>query len=103
MARVAVVAVDDDGAVRVSCRGRLDGFTMLTGVREAGGTLWFGSLHGSALATMPRPGGVEEQASGHGFLRVGCGWRVFPWHAGIRRGTMGRARSATRTTLGKGR
>jgi sugar lactone lactonase YvrE len=67
-ATVAVVAVDaagdTAGNIALSCRGVLDGFTMLTGVREAGGTLWFGSVQGRALATMPRPGGRASR-DGH--------------------------------------
>jgi sugar lactone lactonase YvrE len=55
-ATVSVVAVDTAGRVAVVRRGRIEGFTMLTGVREVAGTLWFGSLRGSALVTMPRPG-----------------------------------------------
>jgi sugar lactone lactonase YvrE len=53
--RVAVLAVDDDGRVVHSLAGEVPGFRLLTGVREAGGTLWFGSLAGQSVATVPRP------------------------------------------------
>jgi hypothetical protein len=36
-------------------RGEVEGFRMLTGVREAGGRLWFGSLEGSVVATTAAP------------------------------------------------
>ena len=52
---VSVVAVDDDGRVVHELRGTVPGFRMLTGVRERGGVLWFGSLAGEAIATVPRP------------------------------------------------
>ncbi len=54
-ARVAVVAVDDDGRIVHRMSGEVPGFSMLTGVREVGGTLWFGSLAGQCVATVPRP------------------------------------------------
>jgi sugar lactone lactonase YvrE len=50
---VGVVAVDDAGRVVRELRGEIDGFRMLTGVREAGGVLWFGSLEGTVVATAP--------------------------------------------------
>jgi sugar lactone lactonase YvrE len=53
--RVAVVAVDDDGRVVHHLSGEVPGFRLLTGVREAAGTLWFGSLAGQHVATVPRP------------------------------------------------
>ena len=49
---VAVVAVDDAGRVVHQLRGDVEGFTMLTAVREAAGTLWFGSLTGDRIATL---------------------------------------------------
>jgi sugar lactone lactonase YvrE len=52
---VSAVAVDDDGRVVHQMRGEIDGFRMLTGVREAGGVLWFGSLEGAVLATVATP------------------------------------------------
>jgi hypothetical protein len=50
-----VVAVDDDGRVVHHLSGEVPGFRLLTGVREAAGTLWFGSLAGQHVATVPRP------------------------------------------------
>lgn len=57
---VSVVAVDDSGRVVHEMRGEIDGFRMLTGVREAGGVLWFGSLEGDVVATtaVPQPVGI---------------------------------------------
>ena len=52
---VGVVAVDDGGRVVHELRGTVPGFRMLTGVRERNGVLWFGSLEGEAVATVPRP------------------------------------------------
>jgi hypothetical protein len=54
-----VVAVDDAGRVVHELRGEIDGFRLLTGVREAGGRLWFGSLAGAAVAatTVPQAAG----------------------------------------------
>jgi sugar lactone lactonase YvrE len=51
---VGVVALDDAGRVVHRLSGTIDGFTMLTGVRESGGTLWFGSLTGDCVATLTR-------------------------------------------------
>ena len=51
---VGVVALDDAGRVVRERTGTVDGFTMLTGVREAQGTVWLGSLTGEALAAVPR-------------------------------------------------
>jgi sugar lactone lactonase YvrE len=53
--RVAVVAVDDDGRRVHELSGEVPGFRMLTGVREAAGVLWFGSLEGGQVAMLPRP------------------------------------------------
>jgi hypothetical protein len=52
---VAVLAVDDAGRRVHELRGRIDGFRLLTGVREAGGRLWCGTLTGSHVATLPVP------------------------------------------------
>jgi sugar lactone lactonase YvrE len=52
---VSVVAVDDGGRVVHEMRGEIDGFRMLTGVREVGGVLWFGSLEGAVVATVATP------------------------------------------------
>jgi sugar lactone lactonase YvrE len=52
---VSVVAVDDAGRVVHELRGEIDGFRMLTGVREVGGVLWFGSLQGAVVATVATP------------------------------------------------
>jgi sugar lactone lactonase YvrE len=49
---VSVVALDDDGRVVRELRGEMDGFTVLTGVREFRGTLWMGSLTGGSVATL---------------------------------------------------
>jgi sugar lactone lactonase YvrE len=49
---VSVVALDDDGRVVRELRGEIDGFTVLTGVREFRGTLWMGSLTGGSVATL---------------------------------------------------
>ena len=54
-AGVTLGAVDDDGAVVHHLRGEIDGFRMLTGVREVGGVLWFGSLEGAVVATVATP------------------------------------------------
>lgn len=52
---VSVVAVDDAGRVVHRLRGEIDGFRMLTGVRERGGRPWFGSLDGGSVATTAVP------------------------------------------------
>ena len=52
---VSVVAVDDAGRIVHELRGEIDGFRMLTGVREVGGVLWFGSLQGAVVATVATP------------------------------------------------
>jgi len=49
---VSVVALDDDGRVVRELRGEIDGFTVLTGVREFRGILWLGSLTGGSVATL---------------------------------------------------
>lgn len=49
---LGVLAVDDSGREVHRLQGEIPGFEMLTGVRESGGTLWFGSLTGSTLATV---------------------------------------------------
>jgi sugar lactone lactonase YvrE len=49
---VSVLAVDDEGRIVRRLQGEIDGFLLLTGVREAGGTLWFGSLTGDSVATL---------------------------------------------------
>ena len=51
---VGAVAVDEHGRVVRGRTGTMDGFSMLTGVREAGGTVWLGSLTGNAVAAVPR-------------------------------------------------
>ena len=61
---VSVVAVDDAGRVVHELRGEIDGFRLLTGVREAGGVLWFGSLQGAVVATVATPGPTTSQSSG---------------------------------------
>lgn len=52
---VSVVAVDDAGRVVHEIRGEVEGFRMLTSVREAGGVLWLGSLESDSLATLRVP------------------------------------------------
>ncbi|RBY90417.1 SMP-30/gluconolactonase/LRE family protein [Blastococcus sp. TBT05-19] len=49
---LGVLAVDADGRLVHRFSGEIPGFEMLTGVREAQGRLWFGSLTGSTLATL---------------------------------------------------
>jgi sugar lactone lactonase YvrE len=51
---VSALAVDDAGRIVHALRGEIDGFAMLTAVRESGGTLWFGSLQGGSVATLHR-------------------------------------------------
>lgn len=51
---VGLLALDDAGRVVQERRGVVDGFGMLTGVRESGGTLWLGSLTADCVATLPR-------------------------------------------------
>jgi sugar lactone lactonase YvrE len=52
---VAVMAVDDAGRVVQHLSGEVPGFSLLTGVREVAGRLWFGSLSGEHVATVVRP------------------------------------------------
>jgi len=52
---VSAIAVDDLGRIVHRLRGEIEGFRMLTGVRESGGRLWFGSLEGSVVATTAVP------------------------------------------------
>ena len=49
---LGVLAVDGSGREVHRISGEIPGFEMLTGVREAGGRLWFGSLTGSTVATL---------------------------------------------------
>lgn len=49
---VSVVALDDTGAIARSYIGEIDGFTMLTGVRERDGVLYFGSLVSSSVVVL---------------------------------------------------
>ena len=49
---VGVLAVDADGQEVHRFSGEIPGIELLTGVREAGGRLWFGSLLGSTVATL---------------------------------------------------
>ena len=51
---VGLVALDGGGRVVEQRTGLLDGFGMLTGVRESAGTLWLGSLTADRVATLPR-------------------------------------------------
>lgn len=51
---VRVIGVDDRGDVVRSYQGEIEGFHMLTGVRERDDRLYFGSLHESAVVTMSR-------------------------------------------------
>jgi hypothetical protein len=49
---VGVVALDADGRTVRRLIGAVDGLPFLTGVRESGGALWFGSLQGEHVATL---------------------------------------------------
>ncbi|MBD8504929.1 SMP-30/gluconolactonase/LRE family protein [Hoyosella sp. G463] len=49
-AEIGFLAYDDRGVVAHEEYGRIDGFSMLTSVREHAGELWFGSLTSSAIA-----------------------------------------------------
>ncbi|MPZ00928.1 MAG: SMP-30/gluconolactonase/LRE family protein [Actinophytocola sp.] len=51
---VRVIGVDERGDIVHSYEGEIDGFHMLTGVRERDARLYFGSLHESAVATLTR-------------------------------------------------
>jgi sugar lactone lactonase YvrE len=58
---VGVVALDAAGRIVHERIGALDGFAMLTGVRESGGSLWFGSLTGDSVVLLD-PGGQSAGA-----------------------------------------
>ncbi|NEK85016.1 SMP-30/gluconolactonase/LRE family protein [Blastococcus saxobsidens] len=49
---LGVLAVDGSGREVHRISGEIPGFEMLTGVREADGRLWFGSLTGGTVATL---------------------------------------------------
>lgn len=51
---VGVLGVDPDGRIVHELRGEIEGFQMLTGVRERNGTLYFGSLEERAIAVTQR-------------------------------------------------
>ncbi|MGH3518026.1 MAG: SMP-30/gluconolactonase/LRE family protein [Haloechinothrix sp.] len=51
---VGVLGVSAEGHVVHSFQGEIEGFRMLTGVRERDGKLYFGTLVGSAIATADR-------------------------------------------------
>lgn len=51
---VSVLGLDDRGEVVRQYREHVDGFSMLTGVREYGGNLYCGSLTGAAIAVAAR-------------------------------------------------
>lgn len=51
---VGVVGVDDQGQVVHAFEGEIEGFRLLTGVREQDGKLYFGSLNESAIAVADR-------------------------------------------------
>lgn len=51
---VKVVALNDDGAEVHAYEGEIDGFHMLTGVRERDGKLYLGSLYDSCIAVLDR-------------------------------------------------
>lgn len=53
---VGVVALDPTGRIVHERIGALEGFALLTGVRESGGVLWFGSLTGECLVAVPMSG-----------------------------------------------
>jgi sugar lactone lactonase YvrE len=52
---VGLAALDDSGRTVHLLTGTLEGLTMLTGVRESGGTLWLANLTGDSVATLPVP------------------------------------------------
>lgn len=54
-ADVGALGIAADGTVVHELRGVVDGFRMLTGVRERAGKLYFGSLTGSAIAVTDTP------------------------------------------------
>ncbi|MQA60284.1 MAG: SMP-30/gluconolactonase/LRE family protein [Actinophytocola sp.] len=51
---VGTIAVNEAGEIVHSYDGEIDGFQMLTGVRERDGVLYFGSLHESSVVVMAR-------------------------------------------------
>ncbi len=51
---VGAVGLDESGRVVRGRMGTIDGFAMLTGVREVGGTVWLGSLTGDSVAAVAR-------------------------------------------------
>ncbi|MGH3930225.1 MAG: SMP-30/gluconolactonase/LRE family protein, partial [Pseudonocardiaceae bacterium] len=51
---VGVLGVNDDGHVVHSYEGEIEGFHMLSGVRERNGKLYFGSLVESSIAIADR-------------------------------------------------
>lgn len=51
---VGAVGLDEAGRVVRRRVGRMDGFSMLTGVREVDGTVWLGTLIGDCVAAVPR-------------------------------------------------
>lgn len=51
---MAVLGVNDKGDIERSYQGEIEGFHMLTGVRERAGMLYFGSLVESSIVAMPR-------------------------------------------------
>ncbi|MGH3434301.1 MAG: SMP-30/gluconolactonase/LRE family protein, partial [Thermocrispum sp.] len=52
---VGAVGLDPGGAVVREYHGEIDGFTMLTAVRERDGWLYFSSLVGQHVVVMPYP------------------------------------------------
>ncbi|MFC6016127.1 SMP-30/gluconolactonase/LRE family protein [Plantactinospora solaniradicis] len=50
-----VQALDAEGRVVHDLQATVAGFSMVTGVREHGGTVWLGSLHGGAVAAFDLP------------------------------------------------
>lgn len=59
---VGFVALDPPGRVVHERIGSLDGFAMLTGVRESGRVLWFGSLTGECVVTLAPSGQSAGEA-----------------------------------------
>ncbi|OZM71723.1 strictosidine synthase [Amycolatopsis antarctica] len=57
---VGVLGVAADGTVVHELSGEIDGFHMLTGVRERDGRLYFGSLEESAIAVTAVPGSASR-------------------------------------------
>lgn len=52
---IRAMAFGDDGALIRDIAGEVDGFHMVTGVREHDGRLWLGSLHEPAVAVISLP------------------------------------------------